>query len=89
MRVAAAVVLALLLTGCGAGRHTARGRVLFEHDCARCHTLTGHDTNAPGGDLREGHLDAAAVASFARVMPVKPRLDAADLRAVAAYVVRP
>ena len=88
MRATAAVVLALLLTGCGAGRHTSRGRALFERNCARCHTLTGHDTSAPGGDLREGHLDEAAVASFARVMPVRPRLDAADLRAVAAYVVR-
>ena len=88
MRATAAVVLVLLLTGCGAGRHAARGRALFERDCARCHTLTGHDTNAPGGDLRVGHLDAAAIASFARVMPVTPRLDAADVRLVAAYVAR-
>jgi len=34
------------------------------------------------------HLSAAAVASFARVMPVFPPLAAADARAVGEYVAR-
>jgi mono/diheme cytochrome c family protein len=88
VRVLAAVALAVALAGCGGGHSSARRRAIFARDCASCHTLTGHDTNAIGGDLRVGHLDAAAIASFARVMPVEPRLDSADLRAVSAYVAR-
>jgi mono/diheme cytochrome c family protein len=81
--VAAAVVL---LAGCGARHSSTRGRAVFERSCAGCHTVTGHDTGAPGGDLRAGRLTAAEVASFARVMPVHPPLSAADARAVGRYV---
>jgi mono/diheme cytochrome c family protein len=88
VRALAAVVLAATLAGCGGDHSSSRGRAIFARDCASCHTLTGHDTNASGGDLRVGRLDAAAIASFARVMPVEPRLDSAELRAVAAYVAR-
>ncbi len=75
------------MTGC-AGRRTPaeRGRAIFDRSCAACHTLSGHDTDAPGGDLGVGRLTASQVASFARVMPVDPPLDAADARAVGAYV---
>jgi mono/diheme cytochrome c family protein len=84
MRTGLVVLGAVLLAGCG--HASSRGRVVFQRSCAPCHTLTGHDTNVPGGDLRLGHLTAADVASFARVMPVRPPLDAADTRAVARYV---
>ncbi|HEU5372112.1 MAG TPA: c-type cytochrome [Gaiellaceae bacterium] len=82
--LAAAAVL--LLTGCAGSRSAARGRAIFERSCAGCHTLTGRDTDAPGGDLRAARLSAGAVASFARVMPVHPPLTAADARAVGRYV---
>ena len=85
MRVAPLVVCALLLAGCG-GRSTAHGRAVFERSCAQCHTLTGHDTNVPGGDLRVGRLTTAEIASFVRVMPIRPPLDARDTQAVARYV---
>lgn len=86
MRVTTVVLATVLLSGCGGGHSTAHGRAIFDRSCARCHTLTGHDTSAPGGDLRAGRLTAADVASFARVMPVHPSLSAADARAVAQYV---
>ena len=88
MRTLAAVLLAATVAGCGGGHPASRGRAIFVRDCAGCHTLTGRDTSAPGGDLRVGHLDPDAIASFARVMPVDPPLDARDLRAVAVYVAR-
>jgi mono/diheme cytochrome c family protein len=86
MRLLIAALAAVVLAGCG-DRHSARGGAIFARSCAGCHTLTGHDTNASGGDLRAGRLTVADVASFARVMPVTPPLDAADARAVARFVV--
>jgi mono/diheme cytochrome c family protein len=80
------VAAAALLAGCGSGHSSARGRAVFQRSCAGCHTVTGHDTSAPGGDLRAGRLTAADVASFALVMPVHPPLSAADARAVGRYV---
>jgi mono/diheme cytochrome c family protein len=74
-----------LLAGCGHDRNAA-GRAIFRHSCAGCHTLTGHDTNADGGDLAIGNYGAADVASFARVMPVRPKLTGAQVQAVARYV---
>ena len=51
-----------------------------------CHTLTGHDTRADGGDLAIAHMRVSDIASFARVMPVKQPLSEADALAVARYV---
>ena len=99
-RVIATLVLgvsALGLSACGTstqhGRHQpsrqlVEGRKIFSADCGGCHTLTGHDTQAPGGDLGVAHLTAAQVASFARIMPVHPSLSRASILAVAAYVAR-
>ncbi len=84
MRAAVAAFLVLLVAGCGGKPSAIRGHEVFGRACARCHTLTGHDTSAPGGDLAVGHLDVAAVTSFTRQMPV--RLSGDDVRAVAAYV---
>ena len=78
----AIVAVALLLCGCG-GRHDT-GRAIFAASCAGCHSLTGHDTRASGGDLAIATRSVAAIASFTRVMPV--RLSAAQVRAVAVYV---
>ena len=76
-----------MLAGCGS-RSNAHGRAVFQASCARCHTLTGHDTNAPGGDLRVGRLTVRDIESFVAVMPVDPPLGAADTRAVAEFVAR-
>jgi mono/diheme cytochrome c family protein len=86
MRIVAAAAAAVLLTGCSSGRSASGGRAIFERSCSRCHTLAGRDTNATGGDLRVGRLTVADIASFARIMPVHPPLDAAEARAVARYV---
>lgn len=81
--------MVLLVCGCG-GRNESqpavlrRGKTVFASACTRCHTLTGRDTTAPGGDLAIGDLSTRDIASFARVMPV--HLSRADVTAVAAYV---
>jgi len=62
----------------------AHGRSVFASACSGCHTLTGHDTRSPGGDLGVTKLSEATILSFVRVMPV--RISSGDGRAVAAYV---
>jgi mono/diheme cytochrome c family protein len=74
----------LLLAGCGGGHADVRGRAIFASSCSGCHTLTGHDTHARGGDLAIAHLSVADIVSFVRVMPV--RLTPAEESEVAAYV---
>jgi mono/diheme cytochrome c family protein len=87
--VVATLALVLMLCGCG-GRHRQpqtmqqRGRTVFAASCAGCHTLTGHDSRAPGGDLAIAKLSSTVIESFVRVMPV--HLSAADVHAVAAYI---
>jgi mono/diheme cytochrome c family protein len=70
-----------VLAGCG-GHDRVSGRHVFETSCAGCHA----GAHPVGGDLRDMRMSAADVASFARVMPVHPRLTAAEIAAVAAYV---
>ncbi|MGH3010140.1 MAG: c-type cytochrome [Gaiellaceae bacterium] len=87
--LAAAAALTLLLCGCGGHRqaqpaHPQRGSTVFAAACAGCHTLTGHDTSAGGGDLAIAKLSTSDIESFVRVMPV--RLSPAAVDAVAAYV---
>ena len=87
MRWLALPLVAVLIAGCGG--HD-RGRAVFERDCASCHTLSGRgaaDLNG-FGNLSGTRLDAATVASFVRIMPLRRPLSAADLRAVSAYVAR-
>ena len=77
---------ATVLAGCSGARSSSSGRAVFARFCAQCHTVTGHETNASGGDLRVGRMSVTAVASFVRVMPVHPRLDREQTQAVARYV---
>jgi mono/diheme cytochrome c family protein len=84
--VAAGMAVALL-GGCGAGRGTPeRGRTVFVSSCADCHTLTGRDSGRDNGDLAKPRLSVADLESFAKVMPVRPKLSQADVLAVAQYV---
>jgi mono/diheme cytochrome c family protein len=82
VRILLGVVAAALLSGCGAAHPD--GRAVFSRACSRCHTLMGHDTAAPGGDLAVRRMRRGDLESFARVMPVS--LTTAELRAVAGYV---
>ncbi len=96
MRHAAGSAVAVALTalvagGCGgaagsSGTTVARGAAIFTRSCGNCHTLTGHDTDADGGDLAMGHLSVAEIISFTEVMPNRPRLSDADTITVAEFV---
>lgn len=85
-----AAVLIAALAGCGGGSHSRlsgqlrQGRTVFEESCTGCHTLTGRDSKAAGGDLAIARLPPADLLSFIRVMPV--HLSHAEMDAVAAYV---
>src|SRR6266404_8290009 len=81
---ASALAAAFLVAGCGGGHAAAPGRAIFSSSCSGCHTLTGHDTRARGGDLAIADLSVAEIVSFVRVMPV--RLTPAEESEVAAYV---
>ena len=75
------------MAAAGCGSHNAvSGKSIFEHDCASCHTVDGREHGAIGGDLVKAHLGVRALASFARVMPVHPRLDEREAKAVAQYI---
>jgi len=85
--LAAAVAMAVaLLGGCGGRGTPQRGRTVFVSSCANCHTLVGRDSGRDNGDLANRHFSVADLASFARVMPVRPRLSQADALAVAEYI---
>ncbi|HEY5295233.1 MAG TPA: cytochrome c [Gaiellaceae bacterium] len=87
-----AVVTAFATVGVGCGRtgHAAgmrsHGREIFAQSCAACHTLAGRESGAVGGDLVNVHLGVADLASFAKVMPVRPALSEPDALAVAKYI---
>ncbi len=79
------------LTGCGGtsgpASHSA-GQVLFAHDCSACHSLSGHQSpQRQGGDLLGLRLSRAVMLQFAREMPVRRPLSAAELRLVSDYVI--
>jgi mono/diheme cytochrome c family protein len=84
--VALAGVVLIAVGAAGLAREAPEGRAVFASSCSGCHTVDGGSTRTPGGDLTGYRLTAAEVASFAAVMPVHPRLSAAEIRAVAAYV---
>jgi mono/diheme cytochrome c family protein len=75
-----------VLAACGCGSTATSSSRIFDRSCGHCHTLTGHDTNATGGDLGLGTLTVAQIASFTRVMPTHPALTATQIDVVARYV---
>lgn len=84
-RAVVLAAIAVVAVGCGSHR-AASGKAIFERDCASCHTADGREHGAIGGDLVKAHLGVHALASFARVMPVRPRLDEREAQAVAQYI---
>jgi mono/diheme cytochrome c family protein len=87
LRAASTLVLVAVLAGCGSSHNElTHGRHVFAAACSGCHTLTGHPTSAPGGDLGSLLLSTADVESFAAIMPVRPRISQRDLRSVALFV---
>ena len=86
-----AAIAAVLLAGCGSSSdepaRLAQGHEIYASQCSGCHTLTGREHGASGGDLVLAHLHEKDLVSFARVMPTKRPLSAEDARAVASYVV--
>ena len=89
----AALVLATAGAGCGSSnaRHTSTdasaGRALFATSCGGCHALTGHDTAShQGGDLLGVRLRRPVALQFAREMPVRRRLTAAQLSTIVDYI---
>lgn len=94
MRALAATgtVVAVLLAGCGGtnvaprSERLVRGQKLFASQCSGCHTVSGREHGAVGGDLVLTHLDRQDLASFARVMPTTRRLSPLDAAAVASYI---
>ena len=83
MRVALLVAVALLATACG---HTADGRRLFARECAGCHSLTGREHGAMGGDLAIPLLAVRDLESFAAAMPTPDTVSAPQAHAIAVYV---
>src|SRR5689334_8242240 len=64
--LAAAATLTLLLCGCDPHRQddsavVTRGKDVFAVACASCHTLTGHDSRARGGDLAMARLSTRSI----------------------------
>src|SRR5579864_854334 len=59
--------LVVVLAGCGGGAAkkpnavVTHGESVFTSSCAGCHTLTGHDTTSPGGDLAVAKLSEAII----------------------------
>jgi len=92
----AVVALLSLISACSSSVRThattlavaqlVEGRRLFAGACGACHTLTGHDTHANGGDLGLLQMTQAQMLSFARIMPI-PKMSSDKLRNIVRYVV--
>jgi mono/diheme cytochrome c family protein len=86
----AVCLAALILAACGSnGARPSAGSIgggaaLFRSNCAHCHTLTGTNGTASGGDLAQTVLPISDLVSFERIMPVE--LTRTQLYAVARYL---
>jgi mono/diheme cytochrome c family protein len=83
LRAATLIILALLVAGCGAPKDGSR---LFARECAGCHSLSGRERGAMGGDLAVLLLSSRDLVSFESVMPTPDRVSAAEAKSIAAYV---
>jgi mono/diheme cytochrome c family protein len=65
----------------------ALGASVFAQRCTVCHSLNGiGPRRSAGGDLTGYEMSADEVRLLAATMPVRPKLSARELTAVAAYV---
>jgi len=91
-RTGLALLLAIsgTLAGCGAAGTAPQptGKALFAESCTVCHSLSGRESpSRQGGDLLGARFSPEVMLQFAREMPVRRPLGAAELRAISAYVV--
>jgi mono/diheme cytochrome c family protein len=89
----AVCAIAAAVMGCGDSHHPRgvegprRGADVFARECSACHSAIGNDSlHRPGGDLLVYRLSRADLVQFARQMPVRDPLSAAQLRAVVDYI---
>ncbi|HWF74722.1 MAG TPA: cytochrome c [Solirubrobacteraceae bacterium] len=89
-RTVTLLALCAALGGCG-GASTGgpeTGAQLFSQACGACHSLVGRNSpSLQGGDLLGYRFGRAVMLEYAREMPVRRHLDAAQLRSVVDYVV--
>jgi len=79
--------VALLGCGSASGPRPASGRTLFAEDCSACHSLIGDESlRRQGGDLLGYRFSRQDLLEFAREMPVRRPLNAAQLAAIVGYV---
>ena len=84
------LAIAGAIAGCGASGAAPppTGRALFAEDCSACHSLSGVESpRRQGGDLLGVHLSSTITLQFTREMPVRRRLNEAELKAVSDYVI--
>lgn len=101
MLVTATAMAALAAGGCGghdgprgsrpsspsSSPSPALGASVFAQRCTVCHSLNGiGPRRSAGGDLTGYEMSADEVRLLAATMPVRPKLSARELTAVAAYV---
>jgi mono/diheme cytochrome c family protein len=88
LRGLAVLVVGGALAGCGSSSRPKTGAALFSEECSACHSLVGRQSpRLQGGDLLGYRFSREAMLEFAREMPVRRALDAAELRAVVNYVI--
>lgn len=96
--LAAAALVAALISGCGAGSapsheptvptRAVSGRTVFAEHCAICHSISGRlYRTQQGGDLRGLHLPRSELVQFTVEMPVIRRpLRTREVQAVVDYM---
>jgi mono/diheme cytochrome c family protein len=83
------VALPLATAACGSGHASAPsgGQALFTQACGACHTVSGaRSPSHQGGDLLAVRLSRPVMIQFAREMPVRRELTAAQLESIADYI---
>jgi len=79
-----------MLAGCGGASRArpATPAALFAQACGSCHSLVGRESpRRQGGDLLDYRFSRVVMLEFAREMPVRHPLGAAQLGALVNYVV--
>jgi mono/diheme cytochrome c family protein len=88
--IAAMLLAAAAIGGCGTGAAGVSGAAVFTAHCAICHSISGAPApELQGGDLGHQHLPRDELVQFTTEMPVEKRpLTRPELRAVVGYLFR-